>query len=750
MAIGNPITLTNNVASKIISVTATADQTLFTVTGGYRINQLAVFRNGVRLVSGSDFTANDGASVTLLTAANLNDTIEFQVFDTFRVDEAIHANEASQTINGNLTLTGDLTATTLSGAFSGNATGLTGTPSITVGNVVGAAATFTGNISVGGTSPQANLDIAPASSSATLRVHARTDSSPVPAIELVRGATSSFGTDTRQDFRLKNSAGELIVEYGQSGTTTEAIRIDSVGRFGIGESSPGDKLTVGSTSDSSTAIRIQTTTTGNGEIKFGDSGSGTAGYIRYAHDGNHLIFARDNTEVARFSSGGNFGINNSSPSSYDSSARNLVVGSGSGNQGMTIAAGTSSSSGINFADGTTGTAAYTGRILYQHSANALTLHTNGGLERCRIDSSGRFGIGNSTMSSFTGNSSDNLVVGSGSGGEGITVYSATNNQGSITFADGTSGDAAYRGAVEYNHTNDNLAFRTAGTGNRMVIDSSGDLGLGVSPNNVGSMRTLHIKGPSGEGAAIRLQDNGDTADSDDYQIYKNSSAAYLRVNGTDPLIAYLNGSERLRIASAGQIGLGGANYGTSGQVITSNGSGSAPTWQDAAGGSWNLITTVNASGASQADVTGTSSSYNQYCIIGRNVRGSGATDWIFSRWFNNGTLMTGSNYNVAWYTITSNSPGSMSSNSETNYFRPGRIGSGTNDRTDFILWFNATHEDNTNTFNFQFSGQSSIGSASRFQNGGGAVNTSFTNISGVRFYPGSGTITGTFQLYGIS
>ena len=51
MAIGNPITLTNNVASKIISVTATADQTLFTVTGGYRINQLAVFRNGVRPVS---------------------------------------------------------------------------------------------------------------------------------------------------------------------------------------------------------------------------------------------------------------------------------------------------------------------------------------------------------------------------------------------------------------------------------------------------------------------------------------------------------------------------------------------------------------------------------------------------------------------------------------------------------------------------------------------------------------------------
>ena len=108
MAIGNPITLTNNVASKIISVTATADQTLFTVTGGYRINQLAVFRNGVRLAGGADFTANDGASVTLLTAANLNDTIEFQIFDDFRVADAIQSAAATQTISGDLTVTGTI------------------------------------------------------------------------------------------------------------------------------------------------------------------------------------------------------------------------------------------------------------------------------------------------------------------------------------------------------------------------------------------------------------------------------------------------------------------------------------------------------------------------------------------------------------------------------------------------------------------------------------------------------------------
>jgi len=108
MAIGNPITLTNNVASKIISATATADQTLFTVTGGYRINQLAVFRNGVRLAGGADFTANDGASVTLLTAANEGDTLEFQIFDDFRVADAIQSAAATQTISGELNVTGGI------------------------------------------------------------------------------------------------------------------------------------------------------------------------------------------------------------------------------------------------------------------------------------------------------------------------------------------------------------------------------------------------------------------------------------------------------------------------------------------------------------------------------------------------------------------------------------------------------------------------------------------------------------------
>jgi len=108
MAIGRPITLTNNVASKVIRVLATEGQTVFTVTGGYRINQIGVFRNGVRLSNNSDFTALDGVTVTLINAASLNDEVLFEIQDDFRVADAIVSAASTQVIDGDLTVTGNL------------------------------------------------------------------------------------------------------------------------------------------------------------------------------------------------------------------------------------------------------------------------------------------------------------------------------------------------------------------------------------------------------------------------------------------------------------------------------------------------------------------------------------------------------------------------------------------------------------------------------------------------------------------
>ena len=60
----------------------------------------------------------------------------------------------------------------------------------------------------------------------------------------------------------------------------------------------------------------------------------------------------DSDVESYLSSNGTVGIGNTSVSSYDSNARNLVVGSGTGDEGMTIASGSGSGGRIYFADGT--------------------------------------------------------------------------------------------------------------------------------------------------------------------------------------------------------------------------------------------------------------------------------------------------------------------------------------------------------------------------------------------------------------
>ena len=50
------------------------------------------------------------------------------------------------------------------------------------------------------------------------------------------------------------------------------------------------------------------------------------------------------------------------------------------------------------------------------------------------------------------------------------------------------------------------------------------------------------------------------------------------VNHTSNLLLQISGSEKLRIANSGAFGLNGTNYGTSGQVLTSQGSGTSPIW----------------------------------------------------------------------------------------------------------------------------------------------------------------------------
>jgi len=92
---------------------------------------------------------------------------------------------------------------------------------------------------------------------------------------------------------------------------------------------------------------------------------------------------------------------------------------------------------------------------------------------------------------------------------------------------------------------------------------------------------LYVGGTISSGSRIRAAD-GTTANPG-YGFNSDTNTGLHRP-ASDTLAVITGGSERLRVASAGQIGLGGANYGTSGQVLTSGGPSGAVSWTTVSGG----------------------------------------------------------------------------------------------------------------------------------------------------------------------
>ena len=342
----------------------------------------------------------------------------------------------------------------------------------------------------------------------------------------------------------------------------------------------------------------------NERVKIENTTSGVAGLVllntnrRYDVQVNGSAFQiYDNTgsaERLRIDSSGRLLMGSSVAGNADADNINVA---GSGNVGITFRGSTSGTGNIFFADDTSGDDLKRGQIVYDHSGNSMRLHTNA-VERIRIDSSGRLLAGTSTaLTSPTGSRVQvsgndfatssirqtryqtaepgaSLILSHARGTEASPAILADGDEvGKIRWHayDGTDFEcisaeikAQIDGTIQENQSPSRLLFSTTASGassptERVRIDSSGNVGIGVSSlssssrltllESTGNAQTLEIKGANSGGAGsqpgVRFSSfNGDNIGG----IFGDTNSDALRIQ--------TGGTDRIYVTNAGNVGIG--------------------------------------------------------------------------------------------------------------------------------------------------------------------------------------------------
>jgi len=166
------------------------------------------------------------------------------------------------------------------------------------------------------------------------------------------------------------------------------------------------------------------------------------------------------------------------------------------------------------------------------AADTFTVET-GGTERVRVTSAGKFGVGLTPSMFFEVLSDEN----------DIARFSGPNS-GGIVFRNDTSNEVQI-----HTGTSDALIFGTNGENERLRITSAGSVAIGVnSPSD-----KLHV---GGNNAFIRVdRDNGNPGLTLMYNSTNSTRGDIDVTTGGDLRFATNSSTERLRITSAGNIGI---------------------------------------------------------------------------------------------------------------------------------------------------------------------------------------------------
>ncbi len=103
MPIGNPISpFPSDSAMTEVEFVATGGQTVYTISGGYLMHNVAVYRNGVRLVDTLDYNATDQSTIVLTAGATVGDNIVVQIYGHDNTASPALSTTYGGTVNGNL------------------------------------------------------------------------------------------------------------------------------------------------------------------------------------------------------------------------------------------------------------------------------------------------------------------------------------------------------------------------------------------------------------------------------------------------------------------------------------------------------------------------------------------------------------------------------------------------------------------------------------------------------------------------
>jgi hypothetical protein len=389
-------------------------------------------------------------------------------------------------------------------------------------------------------------------------------------------------------------------------TYSNGIILLKNGNVGIGTTSPEEKLQVEGN------IRIHGGTDGKGsQLDFGDDyrrltyttddimslQSPESVVIMLDNNNNsgadYFAIKKDNldpslgTELFRVQENGNVGIGTTSPNS------NLQVVST--NDGMTNGLNTNQlklshnqstvGKGSSLAFGVSANNNFTGaKIVHERKASnsvgdlSFWTRSTGGTstdydlttEKMRILANGNVGIG-------TTNPSRKLVVSGSADGIIQSIDTAGSGSHLRMLADVTA-----QNVINWDKDTD-LRFATSDEAwgsysERMRITSGGNVGIGTT----NPTQKLQVEGNIYTGGSIRIEDNGDQLEFGNANVALQRSANFLELGGYDGIIfrssnATLdNQTERIRITSTGDVGIGTTNpigrldvvNGTSGQTYS--------------------------------------------------------------------------------------------------------------------------------------------------------------------------------------